>query len=213
MRNIGICKCLLFLTIVHLCCHSANRNEAQLLLAPSAFWKWRGTDTDALRTRSTTEGTDRCTTPPKCLVHGTPPSKRASPLQFLLSILKPYAYFNSSFRVSAFQVISQTVVTVENPQKLEKLFLSCSATYIRMFCFSSPLVTTLTCLTALVSLVSSHTVITYPGWRGDNLKNSSDVETTNGLGVGANDTYPYGMQWIYPCTHQFPLTARLDSFN
>lgn len=32
---------------------------------------------------------------------------------------------------------------------------------------------------------SAHTVITYPGWRGDNLI--------------TNETWPYGMQWIYPC--------------
>jgi len=31
----------------------------------------------------------------------------------------------------------------------------------------------------------AHTVVTYPGWRGDNLI--------------TNDTFPYGMQWMYPC--------------
>ncbi|TVY19588.1 Uncharacterized protein LARI1_G000757 [Lachnellula arida] len=40
--------------------------------------------------------------------------------------------------------------------------------------------------TALFALqVTAHTVITYPGWRGDNLI--------------TNDTFPYGMQWMYPC--------------
>jgi len=68
-----------------------------------------------------------------------------------------------------------------------------------MFSVSSPLVAALTCLTALVSQVSSHTVITYPGWRGDNLLNSGDILQEKGLGAGANQTYPYGMQWIYPC--------------
>jgi hypothetical protein len=38
---------------------------------------------------------------------------------------------------------------------------------------------------SLVGLVEAHTVITYPGWRGDNLI--------------TNDTFPYGMQWMYPC--------------
>jgi len=33
--------------------------------------------------------------------------------------------------------------------------------------------------------IDAHTVITYPGWRGDNLI--------------TNDTFPYGMQWMYPC--------------
>ncbi|PQE10003.1 gpi anchored protein [Rutstroemia sp. NJR-2017a BVV2] len=38
---------------------------------------------------------------------------------------------------------------------------------------------------ATSALVQAHTVITYPGWRGDNLI--------------TNDTFPYGMQWMYPC--------------
>jgi len=48
--------------------------------------------------------------------------------------------------------------------------------------FSSLLIAS--CLAAL-GLVEAHTVITYPGWRGDNLV--------------TNDTFPYGMQWMYPC--------------
>ncbi|KAL9611987.1 MAG: hypothetical protein Q9167_003387 [Letrouitia subvulpina] len=59
--------------------------------------------------------------------------------------------------------------------------------------------TVATCLSTLFSFVSSHTVITYPGWRGDNLKESGSIVDANGLGVGENNTYPYGMQWIYPC--------------
>lgn len=35
------------------------------------------------------------------------------------------------------------------------------------------------------ALASAHTVITYPGWRGNNLV--------------TNETHPYGMQWMYPC--------------
>ena len=38
---------------------------------------------------------------------------------------------------------------------------------------------------ALAAIASAHTVITYPGWRGNNLI--------------TNDTFPYGMQWMYPC--------------
>ncbi|KAK4170437.1 hypothetical protein QBC43DRAFT_6012 [Cladorrhinum sp. PSN259] len=38
---------------------------------------------------------------------------------------------------------------------------------------------------AAATLASAHTVITYPGWRGNNLI--------------SNKTYPYGMQWMYPC--------------
>ena len=70
------------------------------------------------------------------------------------------------------------------------------------------LLATTSSLFFLFTLVSSHTVITYPGWRGDNLHttgnitglNGSDISGSNGLGVGSDDTYPYGMQWIYPCT-------------
>lgn len=38
---------------------------------------------------------------------------------------------------------------------------------------------------ALVALASAHSVIVYPGWRGNNLI--------------TNDSFPYGMQWMYPC--------------
>jgi hypothetical protein len=38
---------------------------------------------------------------------------------------------------------------------------------------------------ACAVLVDAHTVITYPGWRGNNL--------------GINTAFPYGMQWSYPC--------------
>ncbi|KFY13104.1 hypothetical protein V492_03481 [Pseudogymnoascus sp. VKM F-4246] len=34
-------------------------------------------------------------------------------------------------------------------------------------------------------IVKAHTVISYPGWRGDNLV--------------TNETFPFGMQWMYPC--------------
>jgi hypothetical protein len=50
--------------------------------------------------------------------------------------------------------------------------------------FSSLLIAS--CLAAL-GLVEAHTIITYPGWRGDNLI--------------TNDTFPYGMQWMYPCEY------------
>jgi hypothetical protein len=53
--------------------------------------------------------------------------------------------------------------------------------------------------------VSAHTVIVYPGYRGNNLHTTGEVEDVGGLGVAYdsdNETlvYPYGMQWIYPCT-------------
>jgi hypothetical protein len=54
------------------------------------------------------------------------------------------------------------------------------------------------------SLTHAHTVITYPGYRGNNLHTNGTVAEAGGLGV-AYDTkngsyiYPYGMEWIYPC--------------
>lgn len=50
--------------------------------------------------------------------------------------------------------------------------------------FTSTLSTVLAVLSVL-GLGEAHSVITYPGWRGDNLI--------------TNDTFPYGMQWMYPC--------------
>jgi hypothetical protein len=41
----------------------------------------------------------------------------------------------------------------------------------------------------LVVRANAHTVITYPGWRGDNLI--------------TNTTWPYGMQWSYPCKYTY----------
>jgi hypothetical protein len=46
----------------------------------------------------------------------------------------------------------------------------------------------LSLIALFASLVSAHTILTYPGWRGDNLV--------------TNDTFPYGMQWMYPCESQ-----------
>ncbi|KAL3473942.1 hypothetical protein BJX99DRAFT_272011 [Aspergillus californicus] len=55
-----------------------------------------------------------------------------------------------------------------------------------------------------MGLVNAHTVIVYPGYRGNNLHTNGSVEEADGLGAAYdsnNDTlaYPYGMQWIYPC--------------
>ncbi|CAG8116679.1 unnamed protein product [Penicillium salamii] len=59
-------------------------------------------------------------------------------------------------------------------------------------------------LMLFLSLVQAHTVITYPGYRGNNLHTNGTVAQANGLGVAydvKNGSYifPYGMEWIYPC--------------
>jgi hypothetical protein len=56
----------------------------------------------------------------------------------------------------------------------------------------------------LASFASAHTVITYPGWRGNNLHTNGTTQDTNGLvvapsGNGTDLYHPYGMQWEYPC--------------
>lgn len=38
---------------------------------------------------------------------------------------------------------------------------------------------------ACAALASAHTIISYPGWRGNNLI--------------TDEQFPYGMQWMYPC--------------
>lgn len=58
-----------------------------------------------------------------------------------------------------------------------------------------------------LSLAHAHTVITYPGYRGNNLHTNGSVSQADGLGVAydvknGSYTFPYGMQWIYPCKHE-----------
>ncbi|KAL1860060.1 hypothetical protein Plec18167_004165 [Paecilomyces lecythidis] len=51
-------------------------------------------------------------------------------------------------------------------------------------------------------LASAHTVIVYPGYRGNNLMTNGTVQEANGLGeatVNGTSIFPYGMQWQYPC--------------
>jgi hypothetical protein len=57
----------------------------------------------------------------------------------------------------------------------------------------------------LYGLASAHTVITYPGWRGNNLHtNGTDpVDCPECIGIDTFDNgttyFPWGMQWMYPC--------------
>ncbi|KAF1354016.1 hypothetical protein BDV97DRAFT_347919 [Delphinella strobiligena] len=56
----------------------------------------------------------------------------------------------------------------------------------------------------LVNQIAAHTVITYPGWRGDNLKTNGTLPQYSSEALGQNYedgqwTFPYGQQWIYPC--------------
>lgn len=55
-----------------------------------------------------------------------------------------------------------------------------------------------------VGIANAHLVLTYPGYRGNNLRTNGSVAQANGLGMAwdpKNGSYifPYGMQWNYPC--------------
>ena len=59
-------------------------------------------------------------------------------------------------------------------------------------------------LLAAVTLSQAHMVITYPGWRGDNLNSNGTTPAQNPTTIGVDyvngtNVFPYGMQWIYPC--------------
>lgn len=64
--------------------------------------------------------------------------------------------------------------------------------------------TTLLALVATVSIARAHTVITYPGWRGNNLHTNGTLPQDNpeSLGIDFDNgtaSFPWGQQWIYPC--------------
>ncbi|KAH7065709.1 hypothetical protein BKA63DRAFT_524461 [Paraphoma chrysanthemicola] len=68
--------------------------------------------------------------------------------------------------------------------------------------------TELVFIVATWSVASAHTVITYPGWRGNNIHTNGTISDTDpnikagSIGINyENGTYgfPYGMQWMYPC--------------
>lgn len=53
-----------------------------------------------------------------------------------------------------------------------------------------------------MGFVHAHTVIVYPGYRGNNLHTNGTVEEADGLGtasVNGSYIFPYGMMWNYPC--------------
>jgi hypothetical protein len=66
-----------------------------------------------------------------------------------------------------------------------------------------------------ITSVSAHTIIVYPGYRGNNLHSNGTVEDSNGLGqamVNGSMIYPYGMEWMYPCMyshHRFVVLRKI----
>lgn len=69
------------------------------------------------------------------------------------------------------------------------------------------------------SLATAHTVIVYPGWRGNNIHTNGTVSDTDpsikpgSIGINSeNGTYgfPYGMQWMYPCTFRIDVSKLPD---
>jgi len=69
--------------------------------------------------------------------------------------------------------------------------------------------TELVFVVATWSLAAAHTVIVYPGWRGNNIHTNGTVSDTDpnivpgSLGMNWDGQggygFPYGMQWMYPC--------------
>ena len=63
-------------------------------------------------------------------------------------------------------------------------------------------------LVVMISVAEAHLSISYPRSRGCNLAKNGTVGETNGLSVATTTTpdgsdepiYPYGMQFLYPCT-------------
>lgn len=60
-------------------------------------------------------------------------------------------------------------------------------------------------LFAAIGFARAHTVITYPGWRGDNLmiNGTPPQDWPEALGIdtlpNGTKVFPWGMQWMYPC--------------
>lgn len=94
---------------------------------------------------------------------------------------------------------------------------ACHSVAVAMFRFAQ-----LAYFAASLSLAVAHTVIVYPGWRGNNIHTNGTVSSTDesikpgSLGINwENGTYgfPYGMQWMYPCTLSAPDAPRLGPAN
>lgn len=64
-----------------------------------------------------------------------------------------------------------------------------------------------------VALARAHTVITYPGWRGNNLHTNGTLPELNPDSVGidhyenGSTGFPFGMQWMYPCEYFSPVAC------
>lgn len=84
----------------------------------------------------------------------------------------------------------------------DSLYLPAQTARARVNMFS---LTWLLAVITTASVASAHTVITYPGWRGNNLHTNGTVPEDNpeSRGIDYNDngtaSFPWGMQWMYPC--------------
>ncbi|KAK5134214.1 hypothetical protein LTR08_006874 [Meristemomyces frigidus] len=72
--------------------------------------------------------------------------------------------------------------------------------------------TSILALVTALGLARAHTVITYPGWRGNSLHTNGTAPEDNpdsrGIDFLSNGSlaFPWGMQWMYPCGGM-PLTT------
>lgn len=74
-------------------------------------------------------------------------------------------------------------------------------------------------ITSWSSLAAAHTVIVYPGWRGNNIHTNGTASPTDpsiipgSLGINYDNGtlgFPYGMQWMYPCEYHLYCALRLE---
>lgn len=58
------------------------------------------------------------------------------------------------------------------------------------------------------AIASAHTIITYPGWRGNNLHTNGTLPELNPDTISidtfenGSHAFPFGMQWMYPCKRE-----------
>ena len=83
---------------------------------------------------------------------------------------------------------------------------SCATTFATSTMLRLP--TSILAIVVALGLARAHTVITYPGWRGNSLQANGTVPEENPDSRGIdyiteNGTYafPWGMQWMYPCAY------------
>ena len=67
-----------------------------------------------------------------------------------------------------------------------------------------------------IALSRAHIIITYPGMRGNNLHTNGTLPQLDADTIGINTYdngthgFPYGMQWMYPCTYLLQIMRCME---